>query len=270
MTTSIATLSFSEDQLDLIKRTIANGATNDELQLFMMQCKRTGLDPFARQIHLVKRKVWNPDTRESEDRATIQVGIDGYRLVADRTGRYAPGRANSFEYDSDGKLVSATAYVQKLVQDKWMECAATAHFAEYAQIKKDGVPTKMWAEKPHIMLGKCAEALALRRAFPAELSGVYTDDEMPQANDARADETQRHATVDVEITQQQPPLQDRNAMRDAWLAKMVSKAAFSDSEQAGLKRGAQEAGFNADDIADMGYQDIARSLQAHYAKVTLN
>lgn len=183
-TTEIATTrEFNAQQLDLIKRTICVGATDDELHLFVMQAQRMGLDPFARQIHAVKRSTWNATTRQNEDRMTIQVGIDGLRLVADRTGRYAPGKEASFTY-KDGALVSATAYVLKLVAGTWHECASTAFWNEYAALKRDGTPTQMWATKPHIMLAKCAEAAALRRAFPAELSGVYTDDEMAQADNS--------------------------------------------------------------------------------------
>ena len=183
-TTEIATTrEFNAQQIDLIKRTICVGATDDELHLFVMQAQRMGLDPFARQIHAVKRSTWNATTRQNEDRMTIQVGIDGLRLVADRTGRYAPGKEASFTY-KDGQLVSATAYVLKLVGGTWHECASTAFWSEYAALKRDGTPTQMWATKPHIMLSKCAEAAALRRAFPAELSGVYTDDEMAQADNS--------------------------------------------------------------------------------------
>lgn len=225
MTTALQTTTeFSKDQIDLIKRTIAVGATDDELHLFLMQSKRMGLDPFSRQIHAVKRKAWDSDTRETRDVMSIQVGIDGYRLVADRTGRYAPGRATTYEYDDDGNLRSATAYVQKCVSDHWMECSATAHLKEYQQTKKDGNPTQMWANKPHIMLGKCAEALALRRAFPAELSGVYTDDEMPD----------QHDVIEVKATQAQPD--ERTALKDriAALGKQAKDklAAAHDSDEA--------------------------------------
>ena len=182
MTTALALIDFTRDQIELIKRTICVGATDDELQLFVMQAKRMGLDPFSRQIHAVKRPSKNLETGNYEQKMAIQVGIDGYRLVADRTGRYAPGKASTFDYNpTTNKLDSATAYVMKFVGNQWIECSAIAHMEEYAQTKKDGSYTQMWATKPHIMLAKCAEALALRRAFPAELSGVYTDDEMPEA-----------------------------------------------------------------------------------------
>ena len=171
-------LTFTPEQVDLIKRTVAKGTTDDELALFLYTARRTGLDPLVKQIHAVKR--WS--SADNREVMAIQVGIDGFRLIAERTGKYAPGGEPSFVYnDKDGSVVSATAYVKKLAGGQWHVVAATAHYSEYVQKKKtDGSITSMWL-KPHIMLGKCAEALALRRAFPAELSGVYTPDVMGQA-----------------------------------------------------------------------------------------
>jgi phage recombination protein Bet len=165
---------YSASKLQLVKDTIARGATDDELALFLYTAHRAGLDPLARQIYCIQR--W--DSTLQRNVMSVQVSIDGLRLIADRTGRYAPGRASTYEYDKNGSLVAATAYVMKYVQGTWHEAAATAYYVEYVQTKKDGTPTAMWKSKPRIMLGKCAEALALRRAFPAELSGIYTPDEM--------------------------------------------------------------------------------------------
>jgi len=166
---AIVPMDFNAAQVDLIKKTVAKNCTNDELALFLYTCKRTGLDPLIRQIYAVKRG-------GASNQMSIQTGIDGYRLIAERTGKYAPGKEPLFKEDG-GKLLFATAYVQKLVGDKWHEVAATAYFSEY------NTPTNaIWLKMPHCMLAKCAEALCLRKSFPAEMAGVYTTEEMIQAD----------------------------------------------------------------------------------------
>ena len=188
-------IAFNREQVELIKRTVAKGATDDELMLFQHICQKTGLDPFARQIYAIKR--WSK--KDNREVMSIQTGIDGYRLVADRTNAYAPGAEPTFAYDG-GSIVSATAHIKKLVAGTWHEISATAHYAEYVQQDRDGNPTKFWLQMPHVMLGKVAEALALRRAFPAELSGVYTHEEMSQAYDETPKEPEKPAEL--------PPLPD--------------------------------------------------------------
>ncbi|MDE2020327.1 MAG: phage recombination protein Bet [Patescibacteria group bacterium] len=175
-------MTFTKDQVSLIKRTICRGASDDEFALFIYACKHMGLDPLARQAHAVKR--W--DSSQQRDVMAIQIGIDGFRLIAERTGKYAPGKEPSF-VEKDGQVISATAHVKKYAAGEWHEVSATAHYSEYAAKTKEGVPTKIWSEKPHVMIAKCAEALALRRAFPSELSGVYTDDEMGSVDNPAAD-----------------------------------------------------------------------------------
>src|SRR6185369_15855724 len=98
--TQIATSHFDEKQVELIKNSICKGASNEELQFFLMACQRTGLDPFARQIYSVPRG----------GQRTIQTSVDGFRLIADRSGKYAPGREPTYEYDKSGNLMSATSY----------------------------------------------------------------------------------------------------------------------------------------------------------------
>lgn len=201
---------WTPEQVDLVKKTVARGASDDELKLFLYTCQRTGLDPFAKQAYCLSRRE-NVDG-QWVNKMTFQTGIDGYRLIAERTGRYAPGRKPAYEY-RDGQLLSATAYVKKQTADgTWHETEAEAFYSEYVALKKDGHPNKMWAEKPHIMLAKCAEALALRRAFPAELSGIYTTDEMGRHNEEHDAEfapkpPARHALPEPQAPGKPPPAQ---------------------------------------------------------------
>ena len=176
--TSVAAFEFDDKKISLLRDTICKGANKEELELFLHACQRTGLDPFMKQIYPVKR--W--DSNLKREAMTIQTGIDGYRLIAERTGKYCPGSKTEYEYEPNGNLISATAYVKKQTSDGiWHEISATAFYDEYCQKTKEGKPTSMWAKMGRTMLAKCAEALALRKCFPADLSGLYTHEEMQQA-----------------------------------------------------------------------------------------
>ncbi len=184
MSTELARREFTSEEVELVKLTICRGATDTELALFIQQCKRTGLDPFARQIHAVKR--W--DATAQREVMSIQTGIDGFRLIAERTGKYAGNDDPVFDVENAKNPGKATATVWKVVDGHRISFSRSARWSEFVQTKKDGTVTKFWARMPYLMLGKVAEALALRAAFPQELSGLYTSDEMDQADEDAAHE----------------------------------------------------------------------------------
>lgn len=176
------TTKFTPSQIELIKSTVAKDCTDDEFSLFLYQCSRRGLDPMVSQIHAVKRG----------GKMVIQTGIGGFRLIANRTGRYV-GRLGPMWCGEDGvwkdvwlgKGYPAAAKVGVRTINNPEGSWNVALWSEYVQFNGDGKITRMWDEKGALMLAKCAESGILRAEFPEELSGLYTDDEMGQADNPR-------------------------------------------------------------------------------------
>ena len=178
-------LDWTREQINLITRTVARGTSDDELALFLHVAKRSGLDPMAKQIYAIMRK----DNRAGRDVMSIQTGIDGYRLAAQRSGEM-DGQDGPYWCGADGQwsdvwlTLDAPPYAAKVVVYR-RGCsrgfAAVANFNDYAQRFADGNLMGLWNTMAPNMIAKCAEALALRKAFPADLSGIYTHEEMQQA-----------------------------------------------------------------------------------------
>lgn len=192
---SIAT--FNPEQINVLKNSIAKGATDEELELFLYTCKRTGLDPFSRQIYLIQRKTKDDDSKEKKSNGVIQVSIDGFRSIASRNPEYA-GQTTTLFCGKDGKWTEIWTQEEYpfaakvgIYRKGYQEATyAIAKWDSYVQCywvknnhgKNSQEVSSMWKKFPELMLGKCAEALALRKAFPSDLSGLYTADEMAQAN----------------------------------------------------------------------------------------
>ena len=175
---------WTDKQLAALRQLGVEEASNGDLAVFLHQSVKTGLDPFSRQIYMIGR--W--DNRSGAKKWTIQASIDGLRIVAQRTGDYA-GQAGPFWCGPDGKwtdvwlssespaAAKVGVYRTGFVEPLW----GVARWESYVQTTKSGQPTAMWTRMSDVMLAKCAEALALRKAFPHDLSGVYSDEEMSQA-----------------------------------------------------------------------------------------
>ena len=178
---------WDSQQIEILRTLIAPGVTDEEFALFEHVCKQTGLDPFARQIYPIVRNVWNKQTRQKEPKMTIQVSIDGLRLIADRRGNYAG--SETLWCGPDGKWVDvwlkpgppAAAKTTVWKSSSSRPFVGVARFDAYCQ-RYEGKPQGLWETMPDVMIGKCSEALALRKAFPAEMSGLYTREEMQQAD----------------------------------------------------------------------------------------
>lgn len=183
---------LTRSQVELIKRTVAKGASDDELKLFIQVCKGAQLNPFLKQAHLVP--FW--DGKEGVERRAIIVGIDGFRAVAESSGQYAgnddavfdgEGEITITNYDKSKKQLKhpekATVTIYKAIDGQRYPFTATARWSEYYPGEKKG---NQWHKMPFLMLGKCAEALALRKAFPKLLSGMYASEEMDQAQTPEA------------------------------------------------------------------------------------
>lgn len=163
-----------------------NVRPTEDFLFYLTTAKKLGLDPSLRQIYPVYR--W--DGKLGRERMIIQTGIDGLRLVAQRSQQYGGQDDASFKVEEvynpiNGETVKqlvATVTVYKIVGDTRMPVSASARWHEYAQKakRKDGGEyyMGMWESMPYNQLGKCAEALALRKGFPQDLSGIYIPEEL--------------------------------------------------------------------------------------------
>jgi phage recombination protein Bet len=196
-------LEFSPEQRKMIRDTFANGASDSEFQVLMEIAKVRNLNPLLRQIHFVNR--W--DSQKQCKVWSVQVAIDGLRAEAERTGLYDGQDEPVFEHDIDGNPTVCRVSVYR--KDWSRPSVGVAHFEEYAQTKKDGGLTAFWATKKHIMLAKCAEALAIRKAFPEDTAGLYVPEEMgetPEDVPARkASPRAAQVVTDAPVVEVAPP-----------------------------------------------------------------
>lgn len=223
---------FTPDQIDLIKRTLlktpdGSTASNDELKLFLYQCQRTQLDPFSKQIYSMFR--W--DTKQNRNVMTIGISIDGQRVISERSGKYR-GMTPRYWCGADGDwkdvwldtkppaAAKVGIYVEGFQEPVW----GVALWSEYVQTMRDGKPMAMWGKMPATMLAKCAESLARRSAMPQDLSGLYTPEEMGQAeNESETVKMVDQPSAPVEQTKATNGDNGHDATRNAFVEKLAPK-----------------------------------------------
>lgn len=157
---------------------------------FLRHCERTGLDPIARQIYSIARK------SKGQLRWQIQISIDGARLIAERSGQYEGQTTPQFTADGQSwtevwlstefpKAARVGVYRRGFRKPLY----AVALWDAYVQTTYNGDVTDMWRRMGPLMLAKCAETMALRKAFPQDLSGLYSAEEMSQADSGASSAT---------------------------------------------------------------------------------
>ena len=216
-----AVVQFRDQQLALIRKTVAKDCDSAEFDWAMEICRATKLDPLRRQIYFF---VFNKDEPKKRQMVPV-VAIGGYRAIAARTGNYRPGKSVTYldpslvDKDTNPLGIShATASVWQYAHGEWFEVEATAHWSEFAPIKTDveggydwvdtgevwpdsGKPKRRkvqrdpnaepkamldpgkdgWRRMPRVMIEKCAEAFALRKAWPDDFAGLYIEGETDRA-----------------------------------------------------------------------------------------
>lgn len=239
---------YTPAQLDLVKRTVAADCNLDEFSLFVEVCKRVGLDPFRKQIYAL---VYSKDNAKKR-RMSIITGIDGFRAVAARNRDYRPDDAEpAITYNDALKnpdtnplgIEKAVVRAFKLAPNgEWHPVVGVAYWDEFAPIEPEyeyvdtgdvwedsGKPkkerrqvgpgklpaTSNWRSMARVMIIKCAEAQALRKGWPEDLSGVYAPEEMARVD---AEQTAAEQVEEFQKEQRQRLIGSHNAIMIQWSA----------------------------------------------------
>lgn len=237
---------FSARDVQMVTDQLMPGASPDELFYFLKTASARGLDPFRRHIFAVGRRT-KDDKGNWVTKYTHQTSIDGFRLIAERTGKYE-GQTEPQWCGDDGVWKNVwiapepptAARIGVWKKNGREPLYAVALYRSFVQLTKDGNPTQFWHKMPELMLAKCAEAQALRKAFPEEMGGLYTADEMGNddaAESARA-ELQR-SSIETTATIIDEPVDLDAAKRDKVRGQLEARANQYDWKPSMLKEFSQ-------------------------------
>jgi phage recombination protein Bet len=204
VTESLVQLTDKDIQTLISANIIPKNTPQEQISVFARVCHERNLSPFSKQIYLMSR-----NTKDGV-RYTYQTSIDGFRSLAERTSKYAGSDDYIFDdgltvyqmlMEKRNRPTTATATVHKLLPNgQTFPIKATARWTEYYPGDKLGF---MWDKMPFLMLGKCAEALALRKAFPEQLGSIYVNEEMQQAEIVSVE-----TVTEERVEKQQTPIEN--------------------------------------------------------------
>lgn len=175
-----------QELIQVLQNSLYPGAAVGSVQMVLNYCAAAGLDPMQKPVHIVP--IW--DSKIGGMRDVVMPGIGLYRTQAARSGNYAGVSEAEYGPDVTEKIggfeitypVWCKVSVKRLLPNGQIaEFSATERWKENYAIKggkeKSVAPNAMWAKRPYAQLAKCAEAQALRKAFP-EFGSAATADEM--------------------------------------------------------------------------------------------
>lgn len=222
-----------QDLITVLQSSLYPGATIGSVQMVLNYCAAAGLDPMQKPVHIVP--IW--DSKAKQMRDVVMPGIGLYRTQAARSGNYAGVSDAEYGPDVTEKLggVEITyptwckVSVKRLLPNGQVaEFSATERWKENYAVKggadKSIAPNAMWQKRPYAQLAKCAEAQALRKAFP-EFGSAATADEMEGKEiDMGA------AEVVAETTKALPPYPDADFAKNlpAWRGAISSGKATAE------------------------------------------
>jgi len=189
------------DLIDVLTSSLYPGAAPQSVKLVLGYCKAAGLDPMQKPVHIVP--MWDGKTRQMRD--VIMPGIGLYRTQAARNGCAGvtePDFGPDVTEDIGGVRTTYPAWCKVTVKRRMatgeiVEFTAKEFWRENYAVKggqdKSIAPNAMWAKRPYGQIAKCAEAQALRKAFP-EIGSEPTADEM-EGKVLHADEPIRHTPM---------------------------------------------------------------------------
>lgn len=196
---------LSSDEWSALQNSVFPGAKPESIVMVVNYCRARQLDPLKKPVHIVPMYIKDARTGQGAMRDVVMPGIYEHRITAFKTGQMAgqdePIFGEYIEYKGIRVPDSCKVTVYRMIDGSRCGFSHTEYFVEAVSTKKDGSPNSMWTKRPRGQLAKCAEAGALRKAFPDELGGVMTAEEVTdsQAVEVKTDQKTKAKSIEEEL-----------------------------------------------------------------------